>query len=83
MSANTKSSKSHWVLIAVWEEAEEMKVTADDLHSRKTYAPNQQHEMQARIPVSMGSSVGQIQECSLNKVSIQGQIHTIEGLLKS
>lgn len=42
MSANTKSSKSHWVLIAVWEEAEEMKVTADDLHSRKTYAPNQQ-----------------------------------------
>ena len=55
---------------------------ADDLYSWKTYAPNQQHEMQARIPVSMGGSVGQIQECSLNKVSIQEQIHTIEGQLK-
>ena len=31
MSANTKSSESHLVLVAVWEEAEEMKVTADDL----------------------------------------------------
>lgn len=42
-----------------------MKVTFDELYSRKTYASNQQHDMQSRIPVSMGSSVGQIQEDSL------------------
>lgn len=34
-----------------------MKVTSDDLYSRETYAS---------IPVTMGSSVGQIQESSLN-----------------
>lgn len=43
-----------------------MEVTSDDIYSRKTYASNQQREMQPRIPVSVGSSVGQIQESSLN-----------------
>lgn len=73
------------MLIAVWEEAEEMKVTFDELYSRKTYASNQKHDMQSRIPVSMGRSVGQIQEDSLawdgsSKVTIQGT--NIDGPLK-
>ena len=73
------------MLIAVWEEAKEMKVTFDELCSRKTYASNQYHDMQSRIPVSVGSSVGQIQEDSLDwegssKDTIQGT--NIEGALK-
>lgn len=54
-----------------------MKVTSDDLYSRETYAS---------IPVTTGSSVGQIQESSLNweehsKVPRYSGF-TVEGLLK-